>query len=85
MAACSPAIWNTPARVSRSARPRPNSSSRVAKVPGTGRPSLALWIIVREVEKPSAPACRPSRTKRAISAMSSAVAGSLAAPRSPIT
>ena len=38
------------------ARPRPNSSSSAAKVPGTGSPSMARWAIVREVEKPSAPA-----------------------------
>ena len=37
------------------ARPRPNSSSSAAKVPGTGSPSMARWPIVRDVEKPSAP------------------------------
>jgi len=41
--------------------------------------------MVREVDTPSAPASMPSRTMRAIAAMSSGVAGSLRAPRSPIT
>ena len=38
------------------AAPIPNSSSSAAKVPGTGSPSMARWAIVREVEKPRAPA-----------------------------
>ena len=63
----------------------PNSSSSAANVPGTGSPSIAMCAIVRLVEKPSAPASMPSRTMRAIASMSSAVAGSFLAPRSPIT
>ncbi len=63
----------------------PNSSSSAANVPGTGSPSTAVCTIVRLVEKPSAPALIPSRTIAAISAMSCGVAGSLRAPRSPIT
>ena len=63
----------------------PNSSSSAAKVPGTGSPSMAMWAMVREVENPSAPARTASPTMAAIISMSSAVAGSLRAPRSPIT
>ena len=63
----------------------PNSSSSAAKVPGTGSPSIAMCAIVRLVEKPSAPASIPSRTMRDIASMSSGVAGSFFAPRSPIT
>ena len=63
----------------------PNSSSSAAKVPGTGSPSMARWARVRLVEKPSAPASMPARTMAAIASMSSDVAGSLRAPRSPIT
>ena len=76
---------NTPVPSSPSARPMPNSSSSAAKVPGTGSPSMARCAIVRDVEKPSAPASMPSRTMAAMAAMSSGVAGSLRAPRSPIT
>jgi hypothetical protein len=75
----------TPVPASDSARPIANSSSSAANVPGTGSPSMARWAIVREVETPSAPASMPSRTMRAICSMSSGVAGSLRAPRSPIT
>ena len=63
----------------------PKSSSSAAKVPGTGSPSMARWARVRLVENPSAPASMPSRTMAAIASMSSEVAGSLRAPRSPIT
>ena len=45
----------------------------------------AVCTIVREVEKPSAPASIAARTSSAMAAMSSGVAGSLRAPRSPIT
>ena len=45
---------------------------------------MARWPIVRDVEKPSAPASTASCTMRAIAAMSSGVAGSFFAPRSPI-
>ena len=41
--------------------------------------------MVREVENPSAPAAIASLTMAFIASMSSGVAGSLRAPRSPIT
>jgi len=41
--------------------------------------------MVRDVETPSAPDSIPSRTILAMESMSSGVAGSLRAPRSPIT
>ncbi len=74
-----------PPPASASARPMPNSSSSAAKVPGTGSPSMAMCAIVRDVDTPSAPAAIASRTIPAMAAMSSAVAGSFFAPRSPIT
>ena len=66
------------------ARPRPNSSASAAYVPGTASPSMARCPSVRDVENPSAPASMASWTMRAIAAMSSSVASSLRAPRSPI-
>ena len=54
-------------------------------MPGTTSPDLERWIGVRDVEKPSAPARSPRSTIVDIATMSSAVGGSLAAPRSPIT
>ena len=74
-----------PVPSSPSTRPMPNSSSSAANVPGTGSPSIAMWAMVRDVEKPSAPACTPSRTMAAMASMSSAEAGSFLAPRSPMT
>jgi hypothetical protein len=44
-----------------------------------------MCAMVRLVENPRAPASMPSRTIAAISSMSSGVAGSFLAPRSPIT
>ena len=61
------------------------SSASAAKVPGTGSPSIARWAKVREVEIPNAPACSASIPSRRISAMSSSLAASFFAPRSPIT
>ena len=61
------------------------SSSQAANVPGTGVPHRERWPMVRDVEKPSAPASTASATSRAIAAMSSAVASSFSRPRSPIT
>ena len=52
---------------------------------GHGSPLIARCAIVREVEKPRAPAATPAFTISAMRAMSSAVAASLFAPRSPIT
>jgi hypothetical protein len=43
------------------------------------------WFSVREVEKPSAPALTASAASAAIALLSSSVAGSRRAPRSPIT
>ena len=83
--AMSEAISKTPCPSSPSTRPMPSSSSWLAKVPGTSSPSLARWSMVRDVVKPTAPAAIASRTMSAICAMSSGVAASLRAPRSPIT
>ena len=66
-------------------RPSGVPTPSAAKVPGTGSPSMARWARVREDEKPSAPASTASWTMRLIAAMSSTVAGSLRAPRSPMT
>ncbi len=73
-----------PVPSSPSTRPMPKSSSSAANVPGTGSPSTAVCTVVREVEKPSAPAWIAARTTSAMAAMSSGVAGSLRAPRSPM-
>ena len=56
----------------------PNSSSSAANVPGTGSPSIARCMIVRDVENPSAPASMPSRTMAAMPAMSSGGRGLVA-------
>jgi N-acyl-D-aspartate/D-glutamate deacylase len=56
-----------------------------ANEPATAEDVALMERLVRDVEKPSAPATSASRTSRSITAMSSAVAGSFAAPRSPIT
>lgn len=60
------------------------SSSSAAVSVGTGMPSLARWLIVREVPKPSAPASIASPASRAISAQSPASAASRATARCPI-
>ncbi len=69
----------------RRARTRATISSSAAYVPGTSRPSTALCSSNRFTDTPTAPAATPSVTSSAMRAMSSAVAGSFAAPRSPIT
>ena len=56
-----------------------------AKVPGHLAPVDALCSSSRFTETPTAPAATPSATSSAMRLMSSSVAGSLAAPRSPIT
>jgi hypothetical protein len=66
-------------------RPMPISSSGDAVVPAASSPSLARWMTVRVVEKPTAPAAIASRRRAAMAAISSAVASALAPPRSPIT
>ena len=63
----------------------PTSSSAAAVSVGVGSPRLVLWFMVREVVNPRAPAAIPSRTMRPISPISSTVAASRWAPRSPIT
>ena len=63
----------------------PYNSSGVAFVPGTSSPLLLRCSGVRDVEKPSAPARSASSVSLLICAMSSAVATSLFAPRSPMT
>ena len=76
---------NTPWPDDPSARAKASTSSSGAYVPGTGRPDRALCPMVRDVVKPTAPAAMASPTIADMAAMSSAVASSLAAPRSPIT
>ncbi|SHU83499.1 Uncharacterised protein [Mycobacteroides abscessus subsp. abscessus] len=66
------------------ARPSANNSSSAANVPGTGSPSMARCASVRDDEKPRAPASIASWTSFAMALMSSALAGSLRAPRSPM-
>ncbi len=63
----------------------PKSSSSAAYVPGTNSPSTALWPMVRDVEKPSAPARSAPRTMLLMASMSAAVAASFFDPRSPMT
>jgi hypothetical protein len=63
----------------------PISSSASAVRVGVGSPLLVRWLSVREVVKPSAPAATAWAASSAMAAMSSAVAGSRAAPRSPMT
>ena len=60
------------------------SSSAVAQVPGTGRPSGTRCMSVLDVEKPNAPDRMASSTRSAMVAMSSAVAGASSRLRSPI-
>ena len=63
-----------------SASPMAMSSSAAALVPAASSPSLARCRIVRVVDAPMAPARTASRTSAAISAISSALAVSLARP-----
>ncbi len=67
-----------------SASPMAMSSSAAAFVPAASSPSFARCNTVRVVDAPMAPACTASRTMAAISAISCAVAASLARP-SPST
>ena len=76
---------NTPAPVAPIALAMPTSSSRAAVSVGVGSPVLVRWFSVREVVNPSAPAVTASAAMRPISAISSGVAASRLAPRSPIT
>ena len=74
--------WNTPWPASPTASPIAMSSSIGARVPGIS-PCFERCNIVRDVEKPTAPASSACWVSRAISAISSSVASSCA--RSPIT
>ena len=76
---------NAPRPVSRIALAIPISSAPAAPNVGVRSPLLVRWLSVLEVENPNAPAATPSRTRRPISAISSGVAASRAAPRSPMT
>jgi len=60
------------------------SSASAARKVGVDWPSLERWKNVLDVENPIAPASTASRTRRAISARSAALAGAPLAPRSPI-
>ena len=77
--------WSTPFPASPRARAMPTSSSASAVSVGVGSPRLVRWFSVREVVKPRAPSSTACRAMRAISAMSSGVAGSRREPRSPMT
>ena len=77
--------WNTPVPPAPTAAAMPTSSSAAAVRVGVKSPVDVLWFAVRLVEKPRAPAAIPSAARRPIAAMSSAVASSRFAPRSPIT
>ena len=63
----------------------PVSSSSPAVRVGVGAPSLVLWLRVREVVKPNAPASTAPFAMAAMAAMSASLAGSRLAPRSPMT
>ncbi len=77
--------WSTPRPVVPIARAMPTSSSALAVRVGVNSPRLVRWFNVRDVVKPSAPCSIAARASVAISSMSSPVAGSRCAPRSPIT
>ena len=63
----------------------PTSSARSAVSVGVKAPVLVRWFMVRDVEKPRAPAAMPSAASRPISAISSGVErSSWSAPRSPM-
>ena len=76
--------WSTPLP----ARATPDaimcSSRSAASKLGVGSPSAVLWLTLREVEKPTAPASMASCARFRIRSMSASVAGSRAIPRLPI-
>ena len=76
---------STPRPASRKPSAMPISSSRVARSDGIGSPLMLRWFIEREVENPNAPARIASAASLRIWAMSSGVAASNRAARSPIT
>ena len=63
----------------------PASSSSLARSVGVYSPVRLLWLMVREVEKPKAPARMASAAIRRIWAMSASVAFSCRMARSPMT
>ena len=77
--------WRTPVPRAPSADAIPISSSAAAVRLGVCSPRLDLWLTVREVVNPRAPARTASEANAAMAAMSSAVATSRLAPLSPIT
>ena len=64
---------------------RPISSTSVARSVGVYSPVRLLWLMVRDVEKPKAPARMASAAMRRMAAMSASVAASWRMARSPIT
>ena len=63
----------------------PVSSSSCARSVGVKSPFSVLWLMVRLVEKPKAPARTASATMARIAAMSAWLAFSSASARSPMT
>jgi hypothetical protein len=74
-----------PEPASRSPIAIPASSSSLARSVGVYSPVSDLWLIVREVEKPKAPALIASRAITRICPMSASVAFSCRMARSPMT
>ena len=78
-------ISSKPVPASRRPMAMPVSSSSCARSVGVGSPLRVLWLRLREVEKPNAPACIASRAISRICAMSPWLAFSSAMARSPMT
>ena len=57
----------------------------LARNEGVGSPLAVRWFKVRDVEKPMAPSRRASVVRRRMAAVSSGVASSSRAARSPMT
>ena len=75
----------TPCPASATPRAIASSSSARARSDGVGSPVAVRWFNVRDVEKPMAPADRASVASRRMAAVSSSVASSRRAARSPMT
>ena len=75
----------TPCPASATPRAMASSSSVPARSDGVGSPLAVRWFSVRDVEKPMAPARRASVARRRMAAVSSGVASSSRAARSPMT
>ncbi|MNV69985.1 hypothetical protein D3C71_1629220 [compost metagenome] len=78
-------IWNTPWPTSPMTEPSALISSPVAKVPGGYLRSSYLCRKVRDVENPTAPACRAARTTSRMASRSAGEASSWWMARSPMT